>query len=418
MRRETKRLAGLLEAARKDAKRSNFKEFFRTQGGGQTILCESRGERDFWEGYCKAIDEGVIKPEELSIQEIFESFIPDGRMICDDWRRGGSISLLEAAGAVSVSHFSNITGQIVYNKVLEGFNTEQFIFKNLIPTVTTQFSGERIPGISGLGDMAEVVGEGQLFPSAQVSEDYIDTPATLKRGFMVAVTKEAIFFDRTNLVLQRAAAVGEAMGANREIRAIDCVIDENTTAHRYKWKGTSYATYQGTTPWINSKTSNALENWTNIDALEQLFANMTDPYTGFPITIMPTHLFVTPQNSANARRILYASQTIRVTGGYPTTGNLNQAVAPNPVGNTPYSSPYTLVDNSRFLPTRLATDTDFFMNNPSKAFAYMENWPLAVVQAPPNSTAEFERDIVTQYRGSERGAYAVLEPRYAGKSAQ
>lgn len=417
MRRETKRMASLLEAAQKDRKRSNFKELFRIHGGGQTVICESRGERDFWEGYCKAIDEAVIKPEELSIQEIFESFIPDGRMICDDWRRGGNVSLMETAGAVSVSNFTNITGQIVFNKVLEGFNNEQLIFKNLIPTQPTQFSGERIPGIAQLGDMAEVVGEGQLFPSAGVSEDYIDTPATLKRGFMVAITKEAIFFDRTNLVLKRASDLGEWMGVNREKRAIDCIIDENTTAHRYKWKGSIYATYQTSSPWINSKTSNALENWTNIDALEQLFANLTDPYTGEPITVLADTLIVNPQNSANARRILYASQTMRVTGGYPTTGNLNQAVAPNPVGNTPYSSAYKLIDNSRFFPTRTATDTDFFMGNYQKAVAYMENWPMAVIQAPPNSTAEFERDIVTQYRASERGAYAVIEPRYMGKSA-
>ena len=35
-------------------------------------------------------------------------------------------------------------------------------------------------------------------------EDYIETPSTTKRGFIVPVTKEAIFFDRTHLVLSRA----------------------------------------------------------------------------------------------------------------------------------------------------------------------------------------------------------------------
>ena len=37
------------------------------------------------------------------------------------------------------------------------------------------------------------------------------------------------------------------------------------------------------------------------------------------------------------------------------------------------------------------------------AFAYMENWPITVVQAPANSEAEFNQDIVARFKASERG---------------
>ena len=46
----------------------------------------------------------------------------------------------------------------------------------------------------------------------------------------------------------------------------------------------------------------------------------------------------------------------------------------------------------------------------------MENWPITVTQAPPNSEAEFSQDIVLRFKASERGAAAVLDPRCVVKS--
>ena len=52
----------------------------------------------------------------------------------------------------------------------------------------------------------------------------------------------------------------------------------------------------------------------------------------------------------------------------------------------------------------------WFYGDPA-AFAYMENWPITVVQAPTNSEAEFSQDIVVRFKASERGTPAVIEPR-------
>ena len=51
------------------------------------------------------------------------------------------------------------------------------------------------------------------------------TPQTAKRGFIVPVTKEAIFFDRTNLVLQRAAEVGDGTYEVDETPEVLAMID-------------------------------------------------------------------------------------------------------------------------------------------------------------------------------------------------
>ena len=46
----------------------------------------------------------------------------------------------------------------------------------------------------------------------------------------------------------------------------------------------------------------------------------------------------------------------------------------------------------------------------------MENWPITVTQAPVGSEAEFNNDVVLRFKASERGAAAVINPRYVVKN--
>ena len=57
----------------------------------------------------------------------------------------------------------------------------------------------------------------------------------------------------------------------------------------------------------------------------------------------------------------------------------------------------------------------WFIGDFAKAFAYMENWPITVTQSPPGSEADFSSDVVVRFKASERGAAAVLNPRYVVK---
>ena len=357
----------------------------------------------FWSDMREALDKKHLRPADFSLRHLFEAFVDDGRELADSFspRHGGGVALLESA--VDTSTFSNITGQVVYTAVMDAFESEAFVFSPLVQTIRTQFNGEKIPGISRLGDVAEAIAEGASYPQVGLHEDWIETPETTKRGFIVPVTKEAIFFDRTNILLQRAAEVGEFLGLNKEKRVIDSVIDENVTDHRYKWKGTSYATYQSSSPWDNVTASNSLVDWTSVDAAEQTLNNITDPNTGEPVLVTPTHLLVTPQNVNVARQIIHATE-IRSGVGDP-----QEMTTRNPIDTYRIAS-------SRLLAARMATDTSWYLGNPHKAFAYMQNWPVTVVQAPSNSEAEFTQDIVVRFKASERGAAATLEPRVITKS--
>lgn len=374
----------------------------------------------------ESVEAGHLTPRDFSFKGLFQALVvnKDGVNVgndvleecCDP--RGPQKLLSENTNAVDTSHFANVSGLLTVRQAMAGYQAEEFVFTNMIPTMQATRQLERLNGVTDIGDAALIVNEGKPYPTAGVNEDWVDLPRMLKRGFIVPITKEAIFFDETADLLRKASDLGRAFGINKEKRAIDCFIDENTTAHRYKWRGATYATYQTSTPWINSKTSNALVDWTDIDAVEQLFANMVDPNTGEPINVMADTIVVHPSLEATAMRILDAIGIAYHSQGYPTNAAALATNAPNPIGRngSRYSTRYKVV-SSRFLGPRLATDTDWFLANPAKAFAYREAWPATSAQAPINSEMEFNNDIAFRFKISEMGAYATIDPRYTAKSA-
>lgn len=378
---------------------------------GRYVDLTSAKHRNWWEGFLRDLEGGYIKRNEFSIPELFEACVQDGRELRRllDPLAGPNNILHEAAGAITSSDFSSINGQIMYTMLMQDLKPEEYPFQSLIPTQATKLSGEKIAGIANLGDVAEVVAENEEYPLMGFGEDYIKTPETKKRGFIIPITKEAIFFDRTGMLLDKASQEIKTLQLNKEKRAIDCIIDENTTAHRYNWRDTTYATYQTTSPWDNTTASNALEDWTDLDAAEQTFNGILDPNTGEPVVVEANTLICTKQLEQTASRVINATEIVVHVGGYATSGNLSDTR----VGN-PYRSKYRIV-TSRQLAARMATDTTWYLGDPAKYARYMENWPITITQAPAGNQDDFNRDIVVKYKCSERGQYAVIEPRVMNK---
>jgi hypothetical protein len=357
----------------------------------------------------EALREKQLRPEDFSLRDLAEALVPEGRewVRMLDPRSSSGVSLLEAGEGVDVTAFLNITGQVIYSKIMDGYTQDAFVVSKLVDTIPTRLDGEKIPGIGKIGDQAEEVAPGMPYPHVGFGEDYIETPSTTKRGLIVPVTKEAIFFDRTNLVLSRAAEVGEVLGLNKEKRLLDLVIG---ATNNYKWQGTEYDTYQDTAPWVNLKTANALVDWTNVDAAEQLFADILDPNTGEPVLVGATTVLVMPAYRHAAYNVFYAPE-IRTSNGSTTT------IAANPLGN------YRVFDSRLAYRRVLASGVSetnakkwWFIGDFRKAIAYMENWPITVTQSPPGSEADFNNDILVRFKASERGAAAVMNPRYLVKN--
>lgn len=372
-------------------------------------LQESLGPQQAAAHLRKALSERQLRPEDFSLRTLAESLIPDGREFLRCCRPGRGGVLMEAVES-DVSAFASVAGELLSAKVMEGYQQEEFVASRIVRTIPTMLDGERLSGLASLGDAAEPVEPGQPYPKVGLDEDFIETPSTQKRGLICTVTREALFFDRTHPIYEQAFRVGEALALAKEKRILDVLLGlENPYNHR----GTRHDTYQTSTPWVNVASGNELVDWTQVDVSEQVFASMVDPNTGEPILIRPKTLFVMPAKFHAARAILNATE-VRIGDG---AGHGTQTISGNLLQG------YSVV-SSRLAYRRLvqsgvsesAAKRWWFHADFARAFAYMENWPITVVQAPPNSVDEFERDVVLQVKASERGVPAVLDPRCVVKN--
>lgn len=358
----------------------------------------------------EALAEKSLRPEDFSLRDLAEALIPDGRewVRTLDPRSGGVTPLLESGEGVDATAFQNVTAEVIHAKILEAYNQEAFVASRLVETVPTRLDGEKIPGVTRISDQVDEVAPGMPYPNLGFDEDYIETPATAKHGFIVPVTKEAIFFDRTNLILTRAAEVGEVLGLNKEKRILDLIVG---VTNNHNHKGVAYDTYQTSGPWTNVLASNELVDWTSVDAAEQLFAEMLDPATGEPILLGATTALVMPAYRHAAHRTFNATEI-----SYAPTGGQTATIAANPLGS--YAVEESRLAYRRVIASGVAADDAkkwWFLGDFRKAFAYMENWPITVTQAPLGSEAEFTNDVVLRFKASERGAAAVINPRYVVK---
>ncbi len=359
----------------------------------------------------KLLADGHLKAEEISLKELAIEFC--GYRWYESMNTmkesTGQYQLrrqLEADATVDNSTFTNITGQIIYAKVHQGYENEAFIGSQLVDTVSSTLETEKIPGMQDISDEAMRVEEGMPVPYVGHGESFQITPLTYKRALAIALTKEVIFFDRTGIILKKAQAVGERVAILKEKEILDLVIG---ALNNYNWRNLSLNTYLAgpLTPglWVNDFAGNELFDWNSFDNAFQKFQDVRNPETGDPILIGGLQLLVPPAKRMTANRIVSATQVREVTGTTETiSGN------PLPPGVTALSSQLL---RDRLAAAGLSTpDKRWFLGDFKKAFMWMQNWPLTVVQAPANHPDEFERDIVAKWKASERGVAAVGDPRF------
>jgi len=363
-------------------------------------------------GLQESLAEGSTKPCDIELGRLWEELY--GHHAYRDVKYGDGLAtvVMEAGDAVMSGTFANITGQIVYSAVMEGYNSEPTVFSNLVRTVQSNKKTEVIPGIGATGDKGTVVPEGSEYPLVGLVEDWITTPEPKKRGMILPITKEAIFFDSTGMLLTTAGKIGEGQAANKERRVIDAIQgtvygSAADNDHKFTRKGTSYLNYYASgghgVDNLDSAAS-VLADWTDIDRAWGYFGAMTDFNTGEPIEIVPKHLLVGYANLGTANQIVQAMSA-------PPQGAVGAAAQGVASPSHLQALGLQVVSSANFT-ARLAAAEDWFLGDIGKFVWYMQNWPVTVSKAPSNSHDEFHRDIVQQFKVSEKGAAVVVDPHY------
>ncbi len=322
------------------------------------------------------------------------------------------MNLLEAGDGVDVTAFLNITGQVIYSKIMEAYTQEAFVVSKLVDTIPTRLDGEKIPGIARLSATRSTeVAPGMPYPQPRLRRrlhrNSVDHEARLHRA---GDQGGDLLRPHVPGVVSGRPKSARCSGLNKEKRLLDLLIG---ATNNYKWRGTTYNTYQTAAPWVNVKTSNELVDWTNVDAAEQLFADILDPNTGEPVLVEANTVLVMPAYRHAAHRVFNAagdSSTSPPTSRPPRWPPIRWAT-------TRWSKAGWLTAASWPRARRPTTPRSGGSSAiSSKAFAYMENWPITVTQSPQNSEADFNQDIVVRFKASERGAAAVINPRYVVKN--
>lgn len=370
-----------------------------------------------------------IRPEDFSIREIAEAFC--GRAWADRFNPGttGYISqdIMEAGEGVDVTAFAHITGQIFFNKILDGWENAQRIGDKLFTNFPTKLDGERMPWIGHAISEGEEIHPGMPYTETSFGERYVDTPRTKKMGQILSLTKEAIFFDHTGQMLKGSTELGERLAYNKERLQLRTALGIDNT---YSLNGNTANTYQttaGSTPntYVNALGGTPLVDWTSIQNYYILASQILDPDTGEPIITKPNTLLVMPANYMTAMRIISATE---VASTFPGTATQNVGVP----GNMRMTSDSPLPDKLEVLSSSIAyqllvsppagsgftalsatqANQTWYMGDFKKSLYWMENWPLQIEQAPVGNIRQFEQDVMMRWKASFRGTAAVIEPRY------
>ena len=381
--------------------------------GGPSTFLESLDEFNR-----PVLAENRIRPDAFSLRELAEGVFGESfEKYFDPHENNSRGNLLEAGPGIDPTAFLNIntfslaTSGLVEAQVMERFENPAFIGDQLVTVRPTRLNGEKMIGITGIGDKASSRKPGEPHARAGFGEQWIETPELDEKALAVEVQQEAVFYDLTGQVLDVAGSVGEELGYLREKTIIDLV--EGVT-NPYIYNGTSYNTYQTSTPWINSHT-NDMENHTDIQNSKELFREMTDPATGKEILVMPNTILHHSAREDDFFRVLNQTEIRETTN----TNTLTVSPPPPSVSvNKPTLLSSPIVDNRRTASDGLSLSEAnakirWLHGDFKKAFMWMEAWPIRVRQASASEYVMMDRGLIAAYFANYRGVGAVREPRYA-----
>lgn len=360
-----------------------------------------------------------IKKEDVSLREMAQS------LIGDDWAthlgnvargaEGGAMELRESIDAVDSSGFSAITGQLFIDEVHEKYKLATYVGDQMfrvIPVKNGNLGTQVVPYLTDSVDDPGIVNQSHPYSRTQFQGQYITLAAPEKFGRICDVTFEAIYSDLTGQIMDSAGSVGRRVGlwVEKKKMRVALGLDNN-----HIWNGTSYNTYQASTPWVNSKTDFTLTDWTSINTLELMFSKMLDPVLNEPIEIEGAGILTVPALRYTGKRILNATE---VRSGDITTGAGNQMVSESPLdGNynlltSKHLRRQALTYGSGTFTTEPIADSLVIMGDFKKALYWREVFPMRTVQAPAQNQREFEQDIVYSVKANVFGVAGVYDPRY------
>lgn len=360
-----------------------------------------------------AFQEGINRGQatllDFGLRPLFEALVPGGQHHIkhmgshrDYMNLCGQISFTEADGTTS-RDFADVTHELLSATAMAAYSRPIFIGSQLVTTMPSDLKTERMAKMAALGDEAGIVAEGEPFPIAKRGTDYVDIGEAKKRGFQLPITREAVFFNRTQQAIDDATEVSTAMALRKERRILDVVTGQvqNWQPKQSNLSTNTFQTGGGGDAFDNTVSSNGLTNYLAIDAVRAKARNMVDPSNGERIVLGPMPQTLIPDEISGQ---VYA--WMNAPEHRETVGSI-QTVGPNPVQRYQQS-----VVTNEYVSERTGSGTTWFHGNAPKAFVYKEHWAYSLIRVPANSHYMATHDLVADLVASEFGDPFVVNPRY------
>jgi len=317
--------------------------------------------------------------QEQAVAHLMDS-VATGKVAPEEYRLPDLYESLDSTA------FPKATAALIHKKVMDGYQMINTIGDQLVTVVPSSLKQETIVGFNAAEGPKQVL-EGMPYEDSSISEKYV-TITNRKFGRLISVTEEAIMFDQTGQLLQRAYKIGQKAAYYREKEIVECVIDANTTS--YYPSGSATALYaSGNGNLISS--GGGVMNVAALEAVKLLINAQTDSNGDYVlINDGAMILLVPPDLEVDAWEMLKATTVTGVSGatsadGVP--GSLNYFGGPNF-----FAGKYRIL-SSPFC----STSTAWYLGDFKEDFWWTEVYPIQIQQKNSDED-KFHRDVVAHYK--------------------
>jgi hypothetical protein len=341
----------------------------------------------------KEDDAKALRPDNFSLREIAEG-------LGGDTRPGSDQPIFSEA--VTASQFSTLVGTLLSTQVMKAYNEAAKVADQLVTKFQSTQEVDRVPGAYLTGTLEDVSEGGEYPHTADVEEKYV-TIGHGKRGLILDVTDEAVRFDRTGLVMDRASQLGRRMARDRESRIIS-VIQDLTNYKAWYPSGAQSDLYAnaagaGNDHAYDNLVTDVLADYTDLNALYLLLRLMKDE-NGDPINVMPTTLLVPVTLELTATRII------------------NNEILPGGTNNerNPFANRFGIISTPD-LDTQ--STTQWYLGDFKSAFKEKVVIPPQVMSRRygDNNEDAWRRDIVASFKVRYDSQVRAVDYVYVGKSS-
>lgn len=323
------------------------------------------------------VESKKLDPQRVSFKGLHESLVVS---------RGLEENIVSSA-------FPVIAGELISSVIIQAYQAFPKSGDKLVRTVPSRLKESKIVGWKAIGVIRQV---NEREPYSQVTppdEKYVRIQ-NKKYGGLMDLTREAIFFDQTGELLDRARSLGEEGARFREEIIMTTIVDGLSKSLD---NGQLYNSGNN-----NLITSNPLGTlgWENVHTA---LLGKKDDNTGKPIWVMGEApvMVVAPNLWPKAERL-------RTAESGPAGQGAALGADPNLARNM-----FELVIN----PYLTFGSTEWYYGGFNRQFRWEEVWPLETYTRVGQDTEEgFNKDVIQQFKVSLYGGCGAVDTRYVFKN--